>query len=87
MDLSLTQEQRLLQDSIQKFISTQYSISERNKFITNDQGYDNSNWQQFADLGWLAMTFSEEFGGLGGSLVDSMIMLEELSPTHPETSM
>lgn len=77
MDLSLTQEQRLLQDSIQKFISTQYSISERNKFITNDQGYDNSNWQQFADLGWLAMTFSEEFGGLGGSLVDSMIMLEE----------
>jgi len=77
MDLSLTQEQRLLQDSIQKFISTQYSISERNTFITNDQGYDNSNWQQFADLGWLAMTFSEEFGGLGGSLVDSMIMLEE----------
>ncbi len=77
MDLSLTQEQRLLQDSIQKFISTQYSISERNKFITNDQGYDNSNWRQFADLGWLAMTFSEEFGGLGGSLVDSMIMLEE----------
>lgn len=77
MDLSLTQEQRLLQNSIQKFISTQYSISERNKFITNDQGYDNSNWQQFADLGWLAMTFSEEFGGLGGSLVDSMIMLEE----------
>jgi len=77
MDLSLTQEQRLLQDSIQKFISTQYSISERNKFITNDQGYDNSNWQQFADLGWLAMPFSEEFGGLGGSLVDSMIMLEE----------
>ena len=76
MDLSLTSEQRLLQDSIQKFISTQYSISERNKFITNDHGYDNSNWQQFADLGWLAMTFSEEFGGLGGSLVDSMIMLE-----------
>jgi alkylation response protein AidB-like acyl-CoA dehydrogenase len=77
MDLSLTHEQRLLQDSIQKFISTQYSISERNKFMNNDQGYDNGNWQQFADLGWLAMTFSEEFGGLGGSLVDSMIMLEE----------
>jgi len=77
MDLSLTSEQRLLQDSVQKFISTQYSISERNNFIANDQGYDNSNWQQFADLGWLAMTFSEEFGGLGGSLVDSMIMLEE----------
>jgi alkylation response protein AidB-like acyl-CoA dehydrogenase len=77
MDLSLTSEQLLLQDSIEKFISTQYSISERNKFITNDQGYDNRNWQQFADLGWLAMTFSEEFGGLDGSLVDSMIMLEE----------
>lgn len=77
MDLSLTNEQQLLQDSIQKFISTQYSISERNKFIKNDQGYDNSNWQKFADLGWLAMTFSEEYGGLGGSTVDSMIMLEE----------
>ncbi|MBT5203343.1 MAG: pimeloyl-CoA dehydrogenase small subunit, partial [Gammaproteobacteria bacterium] len=77
MDLSLTNEQQLLQDSIRKFISTQYSLSERNKFIKEDQGYDSSNWQQFADLGWLAMTFSEEYGGLGGSTVDSMIMLEE----------
>lgn len=77
MDLSLTNEQQLLQDSIQKFISTQYSISERNKFLKDDQGYASSNWQQFADLGWLAMTFSEEYGGLGGSTVDSMIMLEE----------
>ena len=77
MDLSLTNEQQLLQDSIQKFISSEYSLSERNKLTKIDEGYDTHNWQQFADLGWLAMTFSEEYGGLGGSVVDSMIMLEE----------
>ncbi len=77
MDLSYTEEQILLRDSVQKFIDDNYDISERNKLTTTDEGFSRENWQQFAELGWLALPFSEEDGGIGGSPVDTMVMMEE----------
>ena len=77
MDLSYTEEQNLLRDSVSKFIEDKYDISERNKITATEQGYSSENWQQFADLGWLAMPFPEEDGGIGGSPVDTMVMMEE----------
>jgi alkylation response protein AidB-like acyl-CoA dehydrogenase len=41
-------------------------------------GYEPAAWQQFADLGWLAIPFSEEQGGIGGSAVDVMVIGEAL---------
>ena len=77
MDLSYSDEQLLLRDSVEKFISDKYDISERNKITATDDGFSRENWQQFADLGWLALPFAEEDGGIGGSPVDTMIIMEE----------
>lgn len=77
MDLSYTEEQQMLRDSVQKFIEDNYDISERNKLTATDEGFSRDNWKQFAELGWLAMPFAEEDGGLGGSPVDTMILMEE----------
>ena len=77
MDLSYTEEQMLLRDSVQKFIRDNYDISERNKLTATDEGFSRDNWRQYAELGWLAMPFSEEDGGIGGTPVDTMVMMEE----------
>ncbi|MFP6806995.1 MAG: acyl-CoA dehydrogenase family protein [Pseudomonadales bacterium] len=77
MDLSFSEEQLLLRDSVEKFISDKYSISERNKITATEDGFSAKNWQQFADLGWLALPFDEEDGGIGGSPVDTMVLMEE----------
>lgn len=77
MDLSYSDEQLLLRDSIEKFISEKYAISERSKITATDEGFSREHWQQFADLGWLALPFPEEEGGIGGSPVDTMILMEE----------
>ncbi|MBD3647698.1 MAG: acyl-CoA dehydrogenase family protein [Pseudomonadales bacterium] len=77
MDLSYTDEQVLLQDSIRKFIENDYDISVRRKLCETEEGFSRENWKQFADLGWLALPFSEEDGGLGGSPVDTMVLMEE----------
>ena len=77
MDLSYTEEQALLKDSVQKFIEDNYDITERNKLTASDEGFSRENWQQYADLGWLAMAFAEEDGGIGGSAVDTMVLMEE----------
>jgi len=77
MDLSYTEEQNLLRDSVKKFVDDHYDISQRNKISDSDEGFSRAHWQQFADLGWLALPFDEDDGGIGGTPVDTMIMLEE----------
>ena len=69
--------QLLLRDSVQKFISDKYDISERNKITATEEGFSRENWQLFAELGWLALPFKEEDGGIGGTPVDTMILMEE----------
>ncbi|MFT7245046.1 MAG: alkylation response protein AidB-like acyl-CoA dehydrogenase [Candidatus Azotimanducaceae bacterium] len=77
MDLSYTDEQNLLRDSLQRFISSSYDINHRNKLTSTEEGFSRENWQQYADLGWLAMSFAEEDGGIGGTPVDTQVMMEE----------
>ncbi len=76
MDFSLSDEQVLLQDSVQRFIQNDYSFALRQKLIASDAGFSQEIWQQFAELGWLALPFAEEWGGIGGSPIDTMILLE-----------
>lgn len=77
MDFSYSEEQQLIQDSISKFIQTDYDFETRNGILKQPQGYSSDNWALFAELGWLAIPFAEEHGGLGGSAADLMIVMEE----------
>lgn len=76
MDFSFSSEQTLLQDSVTRFISSSYGFEARRKLIDSETGFSRDNWQQFAELGWLALPFPEETGGFGGSAVDTMIIME-----------
>ncbi|MAJ56083.1 MAG: pimeloyl-CoA dehydrogenase small subunit, partial [Gammaproteobacteria bacterium TMED107] len=82
MDFSYTEVQQMLQDSVQKFVLKSYDFDTRNKIIGSEAGYSADNWQLFAELGWLAVPFSEEDGGLGGSAVDLMVIMEEFGKAN-----
>ncbi|MEM1229976.1 MAG: acyl-CoA dehydrogenase family protein [Pseudomonadota bacterium] len=77
MDFSFSDEQTLLQDSISKFLQNDYDFEARQKVVKEEEGFSRANWQQFAELGWLAMPFGEDDGGFGGGAVESMIMMEQ----------
>jgi alkylation response protein AidB-like acyl-CoA dehydrogenase len=77
VDFSYSDEQQMLQDSVQKFVSSQYDFDTRRKIIKSDKGYSDENWALFAELGWLTVPFREEDGGFGGSAVDLMVVMEE----------
>ena len=77
MDFSLSEEQIMLQDSVQRFVQNDYSFEERQKTIKEGEGFSREVWQNFAELGWLALPFSEEVGGIGGGPVETMILMEE----------
>lgn len=82
MDFSYSEVQLMLQDSVQKFVQKSYDHETRSKIVDSEDGYSKENWQLFAELGWLAVPFSEEDGGLGGSAVDLIVMMEEFGKAN-----
>jgi len=79
MDFDFTDEQNMLRDSVRKFVQKSYPIDARRALLKSELGFSRDNWKSFAELGWTALPFSEEDGGLGGSAIDTMIILEELA--------
>lgn len=77
MDFSFSEEQTMLQDSVQRFIQNNYDFEARQKLARSDDGFSRDNWASFAELGWLALPFDEASGGFGGSPVETMILMEE----------
>lgn len=78
MDFSYSEEQQMLRDSIAKFVNQDYDFDTRRKIIESETGFSQENWKLFAELGWLMVPFKEEDGGLGGTAVDLVGMMEEL---------
>jgi len=76
MDLNLSDEQRLLRESAERFVTESYDADHRRKMANDALGYSPDVWKQFAELGWLALPIAEDFGGLGGSAVEIGILME-----------
>ena len=77
MEFSLSEEQSLLKDSVQRYIQNSYSFEDRQRLIRSEEGFSRETWKNFAELGWLALPFSEEVGGFGGTAIETMILMEE----------
>lgn len=78
MDFSLSEEQKLIKDAVEKFVQNDYDFDTRNKIIASEEGFDRKVWQQFGELGWLGVSFPEEVGGFGGGPIETNIMMEAL---------
>ncbi len=76
MDFSLTDEQRMLQDTVERLVADQYGFEERRGYMKHPQGFDPAIWGQMAELGLLGVPFSEEVGGFGGGAVETMLVME-----------
>ena len=78
MDFALNDIQQMLQDSAGKFVQNDYDFETRRKHSESALGYSEDHWALFAELGWLALPFEEQYGGLDGNSVDLMVLMAEL---------
>ena len=76
MDLTLSDEQRLLRESVDRFIAGTYDADHRRRVANDPLGFSSDIWKQFADLGWLALPIAEAYGGLGAGAVETGILME-----------
>jgi pimeloyl-CoA dehydrogenase small subunit len=76
MDFDLTDEQRLLKDSVDRLIADQYQFEQRKKYLAEPDGWSRNAWKQYTELGLLGLPFDEKHGGFGGGPVETMIVME-----------
>ena len=76
MDLNLSDEQRMLRESVDRFVGETYTADHRRKLANDPLGFSADIWKQFAELGWLALPIPEGYGGLGGGAIEIGILME-----------
>jgi pimeloyl-CoA dehydrogenase small subunit len=76
MDFELSDEQRLLKDSVERLTTQRYDFEARKKYMKEPDGWSRALWKQYVDIGLTALPFSEDHGGIGGGPVETMIVME-----------
>ncbi|MCC8942722.1 acyl-CoA dehydrogenase family protein, partial [Bradyrhizobium sp. Arg68] len=76
MDLTLSDEQRMLRESADRFVAETFTADHRKKTANDPLGFSPAVWKQFAALGWLALPIGEADGGLGGGAIEIGILME-----------
>lgn len=76
MDFNLKEEQRAIQDSLQRWLDRHYTFEARKAIARSDTGASDDAWAAFAELGLLALPLPEDAGGLGGNGIDTMLVME-----------
>jgi pimeloyl-CoA dehydrogenase small subunit len=78
MDFDLSEEQRLLKDSVDGLLNDSYDFESRKKYGAEKRGWSKSVWNKLAEQGLLGLPFSEDDGGFGAGAVETMIVMEAL---------
>ena len=76
MDFDLTDDQRLLTDSVTRLLGNEYGFEQRKALLKTETGWSEKLWTQYAELGLLGLPIAEDFGGFGGGPVDIMLLMQ-----------
>ena len=77
-DLSPDAGQRMLAESVERFVADHYAYPEWRRRVDAEPGISETLWHQMAELGWLGLSVPEELGGHGGTFADLLQVLEQL---------
>jgi alkylation response protein AidB-like acyl-CoA dehydrogenase len=78
MNFELTTDQKLLVETVRGFVQRESPPDRLRKLREDNIGWSKDLWRKMGDLGWLALPFPEQFGGLGQSFVEVALVLEQL---------
>jgi pimeloyl-CoA dehydrogenase small subunit len=76
MDFSYSEIQQALQDSLRRFLAKEYDFEKRKHISRSAAGYSPEHWRSLAEMGVLGLGIPEAHGGMGGSPVDTMLVME-----------
>lgn len=78
MQFELDEEQKLLRDTVREVLSRSYDNEKRKAAVDSERGWSESVWKQFAELGLLGLSFSEDDGGMDAGPVETFAVMTEI---------
>src|SRR5215472_12399425 len=78
MDFDLSEEQRLLKESVEGLLADAYEFEQRKKYMKEKGGWSIAIWNKLAEQGLLGLPFTEDDGGFGAGAVETMIVMEAM---------
>ena len=85
MDFGLTEIQELIRRSAREFLTERSDPAAVRSVASGDSAVITQLWKEVVDLGWPALTISEEYGGAGLTFSDLAVLLEELGASLAPT--
>ena len=78
MDLGFDESQQMLKNSAREFLEQECPISLVRAMEDDERGYTQELWRKIANLGWLGLAIPEQYGGMGLTYFDLVLILEEM---------
>ena len=78
MYFDLTDEQQAIKSTAREFLAARYKSERIRQLVDTAEGFEQSDWEEMAELGWPGLALPEEWGGQGLGIVDLAVLFEEL---------
>src|SRR5262245_43091988 len=77
MDLGLTEEQEMLREFARDFLEKECPEQHVRDMEEDERGYSPELWRKMAEQGWTGLIVPDNYGGVGMSYMDLIILAEE----------
>ena len=78
MYFDLTDEQQAIRSTAKEFLAARYKSERIRELADSETGFEQSDWDEMAELGWTGLALPEEWGGQGLGIVDLAVLFEEM---------
>lgn len=77
MNFELDEEQVMLKTASRDFLEKECPKKLVRAMMEDKLGYSPDLWKKMADMGWLGLTFPEQYGGTGCTFLELVVLMEE----------
>ena len=78
MNFEFSEEQQMLRDQARNYLTQHCPTTLVRRVLNNREAHDADLYKGIAEMGWTATTIPEEYGGLGMSHLELVVIAEEL---------
>ena len=78
MNFDLSDEQRMLQETVQQFIDNECPVTRLREIFDSDDAHDPTLWKGLSEMGINGLAIPEQYGGAGLEILDLAVVAETL---------
>jgi alkylation response protein AidB-like acyl-CoA dehydrogenase len=78
MYFDLTDEQGAIRSTAREFLAARYKSERIRELAGSEHGFETSDWEEMAELGWPGLALPERWGGQGLGIVELAVLFEEM---------